>query len=100
MYDVITVGMRPDNQESTMTALIDTIERDCQVGIYDNCTAIARIYEDRTIATLPEVRWVGNTGGYHEAKYRITGRAHEQIKACMADGAEDSAWDTIYEAAR
>lgn len=83
-------------QEITMTALLNTIKRDCQVGIYDNCTAVARIYEDRTVATLPEVKWVGNTGGYHEGKYRITGRAHDQIKACMADGAEDSAWTIIH----
>lgn len=42
-----------------MSKLLYTIERDCQVGIYENCTAIARIYEDRTVATLPGVKWIG-----------------------------------------
>jgi len=81
-----------------MTKLITTIERDCQVGIYDNCTAVARIYEDRTVATIPTVRWVGNTGGYHEGKHRITGREHEDIKAAMADECDDTAWELIYNA--
>ena len=83
-----------------MSALLHTIKRDCQVGIYGNCTAIVHIYEDRTVAILPKVRWIGNTGGYHEAKYRITGKAHEEIKAYMVDDAEDSAWSIIYDNAQ
>lgn len=75
--------------------LLHTITRDVDVGIYENCTATARIYEDRTVATLPEVKWHGNTGGYHDGKYRITCKAHEQIVACMADECEDSAWRII-----
>ena len=79
-----------------MTKLLHTIEQDCSVGIYDNCTRIARIYEDRTVVTNPEVKWVGNTGGYHEGKYRISGAKHEEIKACMADDCEDSVWEIIF----
>lgn len=74
------------------------ITRDISVGIYDNCTDIARIYPDRTVATLAGVRWVGNTGGYHEYKYRIAGDAHKRILAAMADDAVETAWEIIYEA--
>lgn len=75
-----------------------TITRATKVGIYENCTDIARIYPDRTVATLAGVRWIGNTGGYHEYKHRIDGAAHKRILAAMADGAEDSAWGEIYSA--
>jgi len=74
------------------------ITRDVSVGIYNNCTDIARIYPDRTVATLAGVRWVGNTGGYHEYKHRITGAAHQRILAAVARNAE-LAWEIIYEVA-
>jgi len=75
-----------------------TITKLVTVGIWDNCTATLRVYDDRTVATIPEVRWVGNTGGYHEGKYRITGDYHREIVACLADGAEESAWQAAHAA--
>lgn len=76
------------------------ITRSTNVGIYDNCMDVARIYPDRTVATIAGIRWVGNTGGYHEYKHRIDGDAHKKILAAMADGAEDTIWDIIYAATR
>ena len=35
------------------------------VGIYDNCTATVRLYEDRAIVRMPGIKWQGNTGAYH-----------------------------------
>lgn len=78
-----------------MAKLLHTIEKSVQVGIYDNCTQSARVYEDRTIATLPYVKWVGNTGGYAEEKRRLTGAQHAAILSLLEDGAEDDAWDVI-----
>lgn len=72
-----------------------TITRNLQVGIYDNCQQIARIYADRTVATIPYVKWVGNTGGYAERKIRIAGAAHDEISAAIEDSADDTAWDII-----
>lgn len=82
-----------------MSAPLHTLTADCQVGIYDNCTRVARVYADRTVATLPYVKWVGNTGGYAEAKHRITGRDHEAILAAMSDECDDTAWEIIHRAA-
>ena len=77
---------------------MQTITRDTSVGIYDNCTDIARFYPDRTVATLAGVRWIGNTGGYHEYRHRIDGEAHQRILAAMADDADETAWEIIYAA--
>ena len=74
------------------------ITNDVSVGIYDNCQQVARIYDDRTVAILPYVKWVGNTGGYAERKFRITGPAHAEILAAINDGADDTAWRIIYAA--
>jgi hypothetical protein len=79
---------------------MQTITRDTSVGIYDNCTDIARIYPDRTVATLAGVRWVGNTGGYHVYRHRIDGEAHQRILAAMASDADETAWEIIYAATR
>jgi len=75
-----------------------TITRETSVGIYDNCSDIARIYSDCTIAKLAGVRWIGNTGGYHEYRHRIAGEAHQRILAAVALDSE-SAWEIIYDAA-
>lgn len=72
-----------------------TIERDVHVGIWD-AEDTARVYADRTVAHIATVRWIGSTGGYHEAVHRITGAAHDAIVTALADGAEETAWDEIY----
>jgi hypothetical protein len=79
---------------------METIRRPTSVGIYDNCAHVARIYADRTVATIAGVQWVGNTGGYHESKYRITGSAHAAIVAAMSDDAQETAWNIIFDNAR
>ena len=61
--------------ELMMLVLAPDITKDCNVGIYDNCEYIARIYPDRIVVTSPYVKWVGNTGGYAERKERITDTA-------------------------
>lgn len=77
-----------------------TITRETSVGIYDNCRDIARIYPDRTVATLAGVRWVGNTGAYHEYRYRLDGEPHRKILVAMADDAQALAWEIIVSAMR
>jgi len=79
-----------------MSKLITTLTRDVQVGIYDNCKDVVRVYEDRTIAHLSGVRWVGNTGGYHVYKRRIDGAAHARILAAAKDEADETVWDEVY----
>ena len=77
------------------TKLLYTITAKTKVGIWDNCTQVARVYEDRTVATMPYVKWIGNTGGYAEYKVRITGKAHTDIIAALNDAAETTAWRII-----
>lgn len=79
-----------------MAKLISTLQRDVSVGIYDNCEDVVRVYEDRTIAHLSGVRWVGNTGGYHCYKHRIDGATHQRIVAAAKDEADDTVWDLVY----
>jgi hypothetical protein len=81
-----------------MSKLLHIIERDISVGIYENCIDVAQIYEDRTVATLAGVRWVKNTGGYHEYKHRISGTHHEAIKAAAADDCAETVWEIIHAA--
>jgi hypothetical protein len=73
-----------------------TIYANTQVGIYDNCQYIARIYRDKIIVTSPTVRWVGNTGGYHETKEAIRDQAVvDAVAADYADDCIESAWHKI-----
>lgn len=83
-----------------MAKLITTLRRDVKVGIYDNCDDVVRVYEDRTVAHISGVRWVGNTGGYHCYKHRIDGKAHARILAAVADEADETAWREIYDFAQ
>ena len=71
------------------------ISRDVHVGIWDHCSQTATIYPDRTIAHLPGVRWVGNSGSLHTYNHRITGACHAAIRAAMEDGADETAWEEI-----
>ena len=71
------------------------ISRDVNVGIWDHCSQTATIYPDRTIAHLPCVRWTGNEGNLHTSNRRIAGAYHAAIRAAMADGATDTAWEEI-----
>lgn len=82
-----------------MAKLLNTITRDTKVGIYDNCTDVVRVYEDRTVARLAGVKWIGNTGGYHEYKYRIDGAIHNKIVAASADGCDETVFDLVAQAA-
>jgi hypothetical protein len=73
-----------------------TLSLDVQVGIYDNCEYIARVYSDKIIVVSPYIKWVGNTGGYAERKEAI--RTPALIAAVLADlddDCEDSAWAKI-----
>lgn len=75
---------------------MQTIYKSVQVGIYDNCTYVARIYADKIIVTTPYVKWLGNTGGYAESKEKIT---HPEILSAVAlalrDDADTTAWQAI-----
>lgn len=73
-----------------------TMTKDVQVGIYENCAIIARVYADKIIVTLPYVKWIGNTGGYMERKESI--RDEKTIKSVMTeleDDCEETAWGII-----
>jgi hypothetical protein len=73
-----------------ITEWSDTI----QVGIYDDCTWSIRLYEDRAVVKMPGVKWVGNSGCYHEYRYRITGsdltRLLQIAQEDDADGTEEA----------
>ena len=69
-----------------------------QVGIYDNCTQTIRLYEDRVCIKSPYVRWIGNTGGYAEAHYRVTDpKVIDQLKRLAQAEIDDDA-DYTYQA--
>ena len=75
---------------------IYTITSDVNVGIYDNCQYIARIYADKIITVSPYVKWIGNSGGYAERTEVIRDKATvDTVLLDMADQCEDSAWATI-----
>jgi len=76
-----------------------TITLDTQVGIYDNCEYVARIYKDKIIVVSPYVKWTGNTGGYAESKEAIRDpKVVNAVLADMVDDCEDSAWQKIGQA--
>ena len=77
--------------------IIHTAERNVQVGIWDNCTDVIRVYADRTVAHLNSVRWVNNSGSLHTEKTRITGKRHADILAALNDDAPDTAWELVYD---
>ena len=68
---------------------------DCKVGIYDNCVLTVRVYGDRTVARIPNVKWIGNTGGYAERCERITGPVHDRLTALAAQEIADDADYTL-----
>ena len=73
-----------------------TITKDVQVGIYERCDYIARVYKDKIIVVTPYVKWVGNTGGYAERKEAIRDqKAIDAVLADLADDCEASAWAKI-----
>lgn len=73
-----------------------TLTKDVQVGIYENCEYVARVYADKIILVTPYVKWAGNTGGYAESKVAIRTQAVvDAVLADIADDAEDSAWTAI-----
>jgi len=79
-----------------MAKPIHTITKDISVGIYDNCQYVARVYADKIIVVSPTVKWIGNTGGYHEIKESIRDQARvDAVLAELADDCEDSAWQKI-----
>ena len=79
-----------------MSKPIQTITKDCQVGIYDNCEYIARVYADKIIVVSPYVKWIGNTGGYAEAKNAIRDAATiKSASAALADDCEDDFWQVV-----
>lgn len=59
------------------------------VGIYNNCEVSIRVHADRTLVRQPYVKWIGNTGGYAEKNYRITGAAHEKMLEAIRKAAAD-----------
>ena len=60
-----------------------------KVEIYDSCTWRVRLYSDRAVVLMPTTKWVGNTGGYHEDKYRVVGNAHAQLLQIAREETED-----------
>jgi hypothetical protein len=72
------------------------ITKDVQVGIYENCEYVARVYADKIILVSPYVKWVGNTGGYAESKVALRDpKLVADVRTDLADDAEDSAWGKI-----
>lgn len=72
-----------------------TITKEIQVGIYES-EQVARVYPDKIIVVWPTVKWVGNSGGYHEEKHAIRNQSIvDAVRQDLADECEDSAWEKI-----
>ena len=73
-----------------------TFEKEVKVGIWENCTMTARVYEDKVIVIEPYVRWMGNSGSLSEAKKSIRNiDTVKRINQELADDCEDTAWEII-----
>ncbi len=73
-----------------------TLTKNVQVGIFENCEYVARIYADKIVVITPHVKWVGNTGGYAERKDTIRD-ANTIARVCAAISADnfEAAWAII-----
>jgi len=67
---------------------IRTWSQDVTVGIYDG-EQVVTLYADHAVISLPTVRWVGNTGGYHETKIRLNEQQSAPYREILAHEAED-----------
>ena len=91
------------NRNTASRKLIKEWSGNITVGIYDNSTWRVRLYADRAVVTMPTVKWRGNTGGYHEDKYRLTGRWLADMLAIANAQTEDNedytdrVYDLLYE---
>ena len=76
-----------------------TITLDCQVGIYERCHYVLRLYPSKIVITTPYVKWESNsTGGYAERKDRIMNPLLvAKIRVFMKNGQEHRAWAAIGE---
>ena len=79
-----------------MSKLLHEITRDHDVGIWNNQTSTARIYNDKIIVGQPYVKWLDNSGNLAFRKVAIRNQILvDSVLADMADDSEDSAWDQI-----
>ena len=79
-----------------MSKLLHEITRTADVGIWNNQTSTAQIYNDKIIVGQPCVKWTDNSGNLDFLKVAIRNQiVVDSVLADMADGSEDSAWDQI-----
>ena len=79
-----------------MSKLLHTITRESDVGIWNNQTSTARIYNDKIIVGQPYVKWLHNSGALDFRKVALRNqKVVDAVLADMADDSEDSAWDQI-----
>ena len=71
------------------------INREVSVGIWNCERDYAWVHEDRTIAHLSYVKWLGNTGSLSTRKLRLTGATHQAILTAVLDDCDDTAWEII-----
>ena len=79
-----------------MSKLLHEITRESDVGIWNNQTSTARIYNDKIIVGQPYVKWIDNSGTLAFKKTAIKNqKSVDAVVADMANGCTDDAWDNI-----
>ena len=79
-----------------MSKLLHEITRESDVGIWNNQTSTARIYNDKIIIGQPYVKWTGNSGNLAFQKVAIRNqKVIDSVLADLANDCEDCAWDKI-----
>ena len=78
-------------QSKASRKLIAKWSDEIQVGIWERCDWSIRLYEDRTIVSMPYVKWVNNSGSLSYRQSRITGAAHARLIALAQQQIDDDA---------
>ena len=80
-----------------MSKLLHTITRESDVGIWNNQTSTARIYNDKIIVGQPYVKWLHNSGTLAFKKTAIRNqKLVDEVTADMVNGCAADAWDNIF----
>lgn len=76
------------------------VEREIQVGIWENLTESIAIYADRTVIKSWTVRWVNNSGSLKPTRERVTGNRHAAFLKALENAKSDDVEpeDYIFEA--
>jgi hypothetical protein len=89
MNQSIAASTETATQPDISRELITKWTTSFDVGIWQDCTFIIRLYADRAVYKGSKVRWSNNSGSLVDFAQRITGPAHAALLKLDADGNED-----------